>query len=190
MGKTMKVTKKRLLSLKALLLSGAMMFMLSACHQSIDNKKQNDDKPSDNSSEDISRIADDYSEVFQMVKLANDERYGETYDYISASPSNRFTGAGIDDGRGDEVLEFDSDASFATQRGMSLPRGGGEAEEMGGELGNRSDFSDTNNQVEGVQESDIVKTDGNYIFIASNNYDYVYGGGSSGKVSVVKPDNG
>jgi uncharacterized secreted protein with C-terminal beta-propeller domain len=29
------------------------------------------------------------------------------------------------------------------------------------------DFSDTNNQVEGVQESDIVKTDGRFIYVAS-----------------------
>jgi uncharacterized secreted protein with C-terminal beta-propeller domain len=44
--------------------------------------------------------------------------------------------------------------------------------------------SDTNNQVEGVQESDIVKTDGNYIFVAASS------NRSNLRVSVVKPDNG
>jgi uncharacterized secreted protein with C-terminal beta-propeller domain len=50
--------------------------------------------------------------------------------------------------------------------------------------GNDLDFSDTNNQVEGVQEADIVKTNGRYIFAASttdrNNL----------RVSIVAVDNG
>jgi len=42
-------------------------------------------------------------------------------------------------------------------------------------------YSGTNNQVDGVDEGDIVKTDGNYIYIASN---------GQNAVNVVKPDNG
>jgi uncharacterized secreted protein with C-terminal beta-propeller domain len=52
----------------------------------------------------------------------------------------------------------------------------------GGDSG--KDFSDTNNQVEGVQESDIVKTDGKLIFVAAR------GHSRANQVSVVQADNG
>jgi uncharacterized secreted protein with C-terminal beta-propeller domain len=51
------------------------------------------------------------------------------------------------------------------------------------------DFSDTNNQVEGVQESDIVKTDGRHIFVAHTRQNWS-GGGVNPMVSVVRAHNG
>jgi uncharacterized secreted protein with C-terminal beta-propeller domain len=47
-----------------------------------------------------------------------------------------------------------------------------------------NDFSDTNNQVEGVQESDIVKTDGRFIYVASTS------DRNNLRVSIVRADNG
>lgn len=44
-----------------------------------------------------------------------------------------------------------------------------------------SDFSETNVQVEGVDEGDVVKTDGKYLYIAS---------GSMGEVQIVEADGG
>ncbi|HBL84090.1 MAG TPA: hypothetical protein DDZ99_04105 [Clostridiales bacterium] len=50
------------------------------------------------------------------------------------------------------------------------------------------DYSDTNIQVEGVQEADIVKTDGNYIYAVFNSSVYIYKAedGKLTKVSVIK----
>src|SRR5665647_741618 len=42
-----------------------------------------------------------------------------------------------------------------------------------------TDYSSTNNQVEGIDEADIIKTDGNFIYIAAGGY-----------VKVIKADNG
>jgi len=50
---------------------------------------------------------------------------------------------------------------------------------------NSQDYSTTNIQVEGVDEADIVKTDGNYIYIASNNNFYSE---SQNSVYIVKAD--
>lgn len=51
---------------------------------------------------------------------------------------------------------------------------------------NEEDFSDTNNQVEGAQESDIVKTDGKYIYYIDRNEDIIYVvEASSGKTQLL-----
>ena len=65
-----------------------------------------------------------------------------------------------------------------------------------GENGNNNNsVSNTNNQVEGVQESDIVKTDGKNIYVASTgtwkwDIETQRSVRVDGKVSVVKADNG
>ncbi|MFA6214415.1 MAG: beta-propeller domain-containing protein [Candidatus Micrarchaeia archaeon] len=54
-----------------------------------------------------------------------------------------------------------------------------------------SDYSQTNVQVAGVDEADIVKNDGKYIYVAKNEYDYSgrgynpFGSGSTGKVKIL-----
>lgn len=60
------------------------------------------------------------------------------------------------------------------------------------------DFSDTNNQVEGVQEADIIKTDGKYIYACGNtvnnfNYYFYYNfpqEANKSKVYILSADNG
>ena len=47
-----------------------------------------------------------------------------------------------------------------------------------------SDYSKTNTRTEGVDEADIVKTDGKYIYVLKNSYDGVP------EVRIVKTDNG
>jgi uncharacterized secreted protein with C-terminal beta-propeller domain len=76
------------------------------------------------------------------------------------------------------------------QGGAQPPVDPGNSWEMGADndrntnQSNNNDFSDTNNQVEGVQESDIVKTDGRFIYVAST------GNRNNLRVSVVRADNG
>jgi len=56
---------------------------------------------------------------------------------------------------------------------------------MGGVGFESTDYSTTNIQVEGVDEADIVKTDGNYIYVATNNN---YQSASQNNVYIVKAD--
>jgi len=54
------------------------------------------------------------------------------------------------------------------------------------------DFSETNVQVEGVDEADMIKTDGNYIYTISENIVYIikaYPGEDAKIVSTIKLDN-
>ena len=58
--------------------------------------------------------------------------------------------------------------------------------------GNTSDYSKTNLQVEGVDEGDVVKTDGKYIYIIRNNYEIrivEIDGADMKEVATVKMDN-
>lgn len=47
-----------------------------------------------------------------------------------------------------------------------------------------SDYSKTNTRTEGVDEADIVKTDGKYIYVLKNSYD------GAPEVRIIKTDNG
>ncbi|MDR2558063.1 MAG: beta-propeller domain-containing protein [Oscillospiraceae bacterium] len=55
------------------------------------------------------------------------------------------------------------------------------AADSGGGTNSADDFSDTNNQVEGVQEGDIIKTDGRNIYLASTRLN---------NVNIIRTDNG
>ncbi|MCL1789323.1 MAG: beta-propeller domain-containing protein [Oscillospiraceae bacterium] len=162
--------------IKSLFVAAVMLFTLTACKTSA---KPNSGNPGEelqtgdsvtNEGQNLAQIAGDYSDIFQMVKLINDEQFGEYKAdmFLDRSMMNKEVVL--------EEAEFGSD--IAPAKGGDIGEGGG------------PDFSGTNNQVAGVQESDIVKTDGKHIFIASNNYDYIYGGGTSGKISVIKPNHG
>ena len=172
---------KRRNTLLSLFLAAAMLFAVTACNRSVESP--DDDKGEfipgiEQPTLALARNANDYSEVFKMVKFANDERFG-----LNETSTNNVA---VDVDMAEDEAVFDGASGrrsdTAVTEEYNLAMGGGDVVEK--------DFSDTNNQVEGVQESDIVKTDGKHIFIASNNYDYIYGGGSSGVISVVKPDDG
>jgi uncharacterized secreted protein with C-terminal beta-propeller domain len=53
------------------------------------------------------------------------------------------------------------------------------ADQEGTGAGGPTDYSSTNNQVEGIDEADIIKTDGKFIYIAGGGY-----------VKVIRTDNG
>jgi len=90
----------------------------------------------------------DYDELKQFLdenKINNSGYYGYDMSMMTREMA-------IDD------LAFKSDANF------------GLAEETAGRGGGSDDFSTTNIQVEGVDEADIIKTDGKYIYaVAKNN---------------------
>jgi len=68
-------------------------------------------------------------------------------------------------------------------------------ETLGAKSEGSQDFSGTNVQVEGVDEADIVKTDGFYIYKVVNHqgsgwYYGWYGGGGNSSVAIIRADNG
>lgn len=108
------------------------------------------------------RLADSYEEVCEMLSGLMDVRYR---DYAVA------TGAeGMDDADGGtsalkKEASFEAAGSAAAEDSISNTRFAGDHAEESVE---QEDFSSTNLQVTGVDESDIVKTDGHYIYIASD----------------------
>ncbi len=90
----------------------------------------------------------DYDELKQFLD-ENNTSSGGFYGYADIAPMTRQLA--VND------LDFKTDASF------------GLAEEATGFGGGSDDFSTTNIQVEGVDEADIIKTDGKYIYAVSNN---------------------
>ncbi len=57
------------------------------------------------------------------------------------------------------------------------------------ELGDKSDYSKTNNQVENVDEADIVKTDGKYIYYISQNKVYIVDAKNMELTSKIEYEN-
>jgi len=156
------------------MLALTMLLTLTACNQSI-----------------TSPNPDDYREIYQMVKSVNNQ--SNSYSFFSGRSSNR------------DVLMESEDAGDAEESDNSInPQGSTNAppptESTSGDDNSddseNKNYSDTNNQVEGVQESDIVKTDGSLIYIAQTNnhyYDYYYTDETQdnhGKVSIISADNG
>lgn len=78
---------------------------------------------------------------------------------------------------GDAMFARTGMATFAP----SMSKG---AESQGAGSAGASDYSKTNVQVEGVDEADIVKNDGKYIYAVTGS-GYGYYGGATGKVAII-----
>ena len=68
----------------------------------------------------------------------------------------------------------------------------GDNKDTGNANNETPDYSDTNIQVEGVQEADIVKTDGTYIYAVFNSSVYIYSvdNGVLTKIAIIESENG
>lgn len=115
------------------------------------------------------------------------ESYDEIYSYLKKSSkkykkltSTRYSSKGNVDisddvADGDAIAETNEESNTAS---LSAQGGKGGADE----------HSDTFNQEEGVLESDIVKTDGRFIYRAANKYDE--DGNYIPSISIVEAENG
>lgn len=96
----------------------------------------------------------------------------------------------------DRVLVYDEEMNFETEINTGY---GNLVDDMQGATSepvinkNDKDYTDTNEQVEGVSESDIVKTDGNYIYVCSEIKRAIYilkaDGTKSEIVKTIKMDD-
>ena len=86
-----------------------------------------------------------------------------------------------------DTAASDVSNSVTKEAAAEAPAEGG----MGG--GDDSEYSQTNVQVEGVDEADILKTDGNYIYYMSYNTVYIVEAGENGQMTLAgkieAPDN-
>ncbi|MCL2638093.1 MAG: beta-propeller domain-containing protein, partial [Oscillospiraceae bacterium] len=178
--------KKRIL---AMILVTAMLLTFAACAGKEDGEPDGETRrrggndseliQTQTSAQGVSVLASDYDEIYTMIMELN-ERNNARY-----ATSARDGAVAVAEG-----ASFDDSADMAPMANMMLgeeaevaydaPAGGGGDMAMGGGNGS-DDFSDTNNQVEGVQESDIVKTDGKNIYITT---------GADNSVNVIAVNNG
>lgn len=117
------------------------------------------------------RHPEDYEDLFQICQSAGlftEYRYtGEEKLESSKDVGGIVNEAGISEGMADRSDNITSSPSADR--------------EIPGELATEDDFSDTNVQVEGVDEADILKTDGKYIYHLDTNLD-------AGKIYIYKVD--
>ncbi|NLL46699.1 MAG: hypothetical protein GX250_07840, partial [Clostridiales bacterium] len=90
----------------------------------------------------LSKVAESYSDLYSLLSKLNVRQYYTSYGAFETTTDAAAPAAAPDRG-----------ASIETSSKADTP-----------------DFSDTNLQVAGVQEADIVKSDGKYIYALSNEY--------------------
>ncbi|MBO7668389.1 MAG: beta-propeller domain-containing protein, partial [Firmicutes bacterium] len=90
------------------------------------------------------------------------ENYGELYTAIAEVMENDLR---YDEAKtSEEPVEYEEDTAEVPAEASPAAEENAAADEAGG-MGGADDYSTTNLQVEGVDEADIVKTDGEYIYI-------------------------
>ncbi|MCK4554450.1 beta-propeller domain-containing protein [Candidatus Parcubacteria bacterium] len=106
-------------------------------------------------------IADQLAAQTKIKKFAD---YDELKEFLEQGAAESSYGLGYDSGimRGEMML--DSTAAPMTMKSMEAGQAISEATGLGA---GSDDFSKTNVQVEGVDEADIIKTDGKYIYAVS-----------------------
>lgn len=105
------------------------------------------------------RLADGYEEVCEMLNGLAAER---NYNFVEMYGA---TDGAVEDFMAEGALEKEEAASDEASPGTSLNDTSADKQTAVAEQ--QQDFSTTNLQVTGVDESDIVKTDGHYIYIAT-----------------------
>lgn len=121
--------------------------------------------------------------IGKMYTLASD--YGEVYDVLKKSEVHG------------QVIKYEQKESAKAAADFEAERGTDFAGNMSMDAAddaaaaeNTREFSSTNLQVEGVDESDIVKTDGSYIYVVQESGIQILDirGGMPRKAAVIEPD--
>ena len=118
--------------------------------------------------------AEDYGDVYKAITAAAESK-GSDYGYYAVEDS----GMMLEDANG--AAAPTADAPAAAEEDMEMPTSDEAANATGygdaptgtegpGGMGGETEYSDTNTQVAGVDEADIVKTDGEYIYLLRNGH--------------------
>ncbi|MBN2101286.1 MAG: beta-propeller domain-containing protein [Candidatus Aenigmarchaeota archaeon] len=132
------------------------------------------------------------SSSFDPISPVNTKQFSTVDEFTNFVKSNQggsyyYSGSGFARSTGvmEESIAMDS---MATPTAAPLADGIQKA----GESGSSWDYSETNVQVKGVDEADIIKTDGNYIYTITGNTVFIikaYPGEDAEIVSTIKFDN-
>ncbi len=126
--------------------------------EEIVTEKQKFKQPKANAG-DLYRVAEDYSEVYDVVADAAPYwKYDYLVDYNTAMPMER---AEAEDGVVYESASTDIAGVGTSSQSVNDLKNA--AQDMG------DNYSKTNVQMQGVDESDIVKTDGEYLYVVTDN---------------------
>lgn len=101
-------------------------------------------------------VTKSYDEIYKLIKPKKSlfANYGAKYNYATDD----------EDGVVLEIEESDTGTTSQSQNGAAAPGGTANKDAVGSDDMSKDDFSETTEQVEGVGEADIVKTDGKYIY--------------------------
>lgn len=110
------------------------------------------------------RLADSYEEVCEMLNELKDAR---AYDYAKEMEAEDGFAAESEMAKEEAADDQNGGASASISMDMSGDTLEMSANKQNQQMADSADFSTTNLQVTGVDESDIVKTDGHYIYIAT-----------------------
>lgn len=142
--------------------SGSAEVNMDSSSESSASDEVNEEVKRSKEEKDAQTKVSNFSDVFEAAK-----DYDAVLETMQKSQENRSAG------NNDVLIDESADTSF-TREAQSSEAANTAAVYNGG----TSDYSTTNLQVEGVDEGDIVKTDGEYIYIIQN----------SRRVRIVKAD--
>ncbi|MGN0614480.1 MAG: beta-propeller domain-containing protein [Porcipelethomonas sp.] len=130
-----------------------------------------DDKFSTGENASISnmRYAESYEDVYNYMNLANIGNIAEDMEEVGAVYSDIYF-ADEEGGFAGEEAAADGGGTYAYNGDMTSENGNSVSKDMGTDTAGEyagNDFTDTYNQVEGVNEADIVKTDGKTIYYST-----------------------
>ncbi|MBW2990381.1 beta-propeller domain-containing protein [Candidatus Woesearchaeota archaeon] len=121
----------------------------------------------------------------EELKANNFKSVAEFNDFVQRNAGAQDSGYMFGTGVARMAVEMDMAMEEGT---VAMPAVAGEAQKVA----EPSDYSETNIQVEGVDEADIIKTDGNYIYTVSGKTLFIikaYPGEDAEIVSTIKFDN-
>jgi len=152
--------KPQILKLSAILLTAA--FVISGCSFKLPWQQEpaepivNDDGPVS-----YTDIQDSLAAQSQIKKFSSSEELAAFLEENSTTGSSYYGGVGVrNKAIAVDMVEADMDLGLAPTQAL---------EEATGRGGGSDDYSQTNVQVEGVDEADIIKTDGKYIYAVVKN---------------------
>lgn len=110
-------------------------------------------------------VADDYSEVYDLLEKSMGDTNYIVSDLATGAAIEESAGMKMDGGAADDIVydtgaDMEASAAGVTETNNSAHKEESAADDTGG-------YAKTNLQTEGVDESDIIKTDGSYIYIVT-----------------------
>ncbi len=168
----------------------AISFVLSSCSFPFINKEKPKPQGNDNPVDVTLPVSPELKEEIEKQSKINKFDSLEDFEaFLEESADGGLSyGYGNSFGRGREMIEMDDSLDMiADSAGLSAPATKSLAMPMedSAQSAGSDDFSKTNVQVEGVDEADIIKTDGKYIYAVVKNNLYIINAFPADKAEIL-----